>query len=189
LVTRLPESGKGARFSTTRRQGGFTFLVVLAIIAIMGIGLMAVNEVWATAKQREKEQELLFIGHQFREAIRQYSQNNPAGKQIQIYPKALEELLLDPRYPNVRRYLRKMYTDPMTGKDEWGVMKYPGGGIYGVYSLSEEEPIKRDNFDLEDGAFKDASRYSAWAFNYKSQLAASSPAITNSMKTTTPVMR
>jgi type II secretory pathway pseudopilin PulG len=187
LVTRLSESGNGARFPATRRQGGFTFLVVLAIIAIMGVGLMAVNEVWATAKQREKEQELLFIGHQFREAIRQYSQNNPAGKQVQTYPKALEELLLDPRYPNVRRYLRKMYTDPMTGKDEWGVLKHPGGGIYGVYSLSEEAPIKRDNFDLEDGAFKDASRYSAWAFNYAAQVAASSPvAATNGKITIQP---
>lgn len=189
MVTHLRESGNGARFSITRGQGGFTFLVVLAIIAIMGVGLMAVNEVWATAKQREKEQELLFIGHQFREAIRQYSQSNPAGMQVQTYPKALEELLLDPRYPNVRRYLRKMYADPMTGKEEWGVLKHPGGGIYGVYSLSEEAPIKRDNFDLEDGAFKDASRYSAWAFSYKPQLAASGPAMANNVKSTTPVMR
>lgn len=181
-MTRLP--------ATARRQGGFTFLVVLAIIAIMGIGLMAVNEVWSTARQREKEQELLFIGHQFREAIRQYSQNNPAGKQVQTYPKALEELLIDPRYPNVRRYLRKMYIDPMTGKNEWGVMKYPGGGIYGVYSLSEDAPIKRDNFDVQDSAFKDAARYSAWIFNYasQSQVAASSPAVANNGNITMPAM-
>jgi type II secretory pathway pseudopilin PulG len=170
--------------ATERRQGGFTFLVVLAIIAIMGTGLMAVNEVWATAKQREKEQELLFIGHQFREAIRLYSQNNPAGKQVQTYPKALDELLLDPRYPNVRRYLRKIYTDPMTGKDEWGLLKYPGGGIYGVYSLSEDAPIKRDNFDAMDSAFKDAARYSAWVFNYAAQVAASSPAAATNGKIT-----
>jgi type II secretory pathway pseudopilin PulG len=169
----------GSRSRARRKQGGFTFLAVLAIIVIMGIGLMAVNEVWATAKKREKEQELLFIGHQFRDAIRQYSQNNPMGKQIQVYPKSLEELLLDPRYPNVRRYLRKIYIDPLTGNNEWGLLKYPGGGIYGVYSLSEDAPIKRDNFDMDDMAFKGMTQYSAWIFSYKAQLAASSPAVAN----------
>ena len=157
---------------------GFTFLILLAIIAIMGIGLLEVNEIWSTTVQREKEQELLFIGHQFRQALEQYNQNSPKGVQVQKYPGALEDLLIDPRYPEARRYLRKIYIDPMTGKDEWGLQKYPDGGIYGVYSLSKDEPIKHDNFDLVDAGLKNAKQYSSWIFAYSPQLGASSPAAT-----------
>ena len=159
-----------------RRMEGFTFLILLAIVTIMGIGLLEVNEIWATTRKREKEQELLFIGHQFRQAIEQYYKNSPKGTQVQKYPGGLEDMLIDPRYPEARRYLRRIYTDPMTGKDEWGLQKYPDGGIYGVYSLSTDEPAKHDNFDLVDAGFKGAKQYSSWIFAYSPQLSASSPA-------------
>jgi type II secretory pathway pseudopilin PulG len=170
----------GARFRTAypRRMRGFTFLVLMAIIVIIGIGLLEVNEIWATTRKREKEQELLFIGHQFRQAIQQYEKNNPKGNRIGIYPARLEDMLLDPRYPEARRYLRKIYIDPMTGKDEWGLLKHPDGGIYGVYSLSEEAPIKHGNFDLEDAGFQGATGYTGWKFVYSPQ-PASSPVATN----------
>jgi type II secretory pathway pseudopilin PulG len=156
-----------------RHMGGFTFLALMAIIVIMGLGMLEVNEIWATTVKREKEQELLFIGHQFRQAIQQYSQNGPRGSLIRTYPADLADMLLDPRYPNTHRYLRKIYTDPMTGKDEWGLLKYSNGGIYGVYSLSDDAPLKRDNFDVADAGFRGAARYSAWIFAYS--LPASSP--------------
>jgi type II secretory pathway pseudopilin PulG len=166
-------------WTMTRQYEGFIFIGLLAIIAMIGVGLLAVNEIWSTARQREKERELLFIGHQFRRAIMQYSLNGPQGKSIQTYPMALQDLLLDPRYPNMQRYLRKIYTDPMTGNNEWGLLKNPNGSIYGVYSLSEDEPIKTDNFDMEDAYFKDATKYTSWAFSYRLPLNASSPAMTN----------
>jgi len=166
--------------SFRRSIEGFTFLVVLALIVIMGVGLLAVNEIWSTARMREKEQELLFIGHQFRQAIQQYSASNPKGAQVQTYPMSLDDMLVDPRYSNIHRYLRKIYIDPMTGNDEWGLRKYPNGGIYGVYSLSDGVPIKRDNFDLVDANFKGAAQYYSWIFTIGSQVSASSPAVTSS---------
>lgn len=171
---RCARSVSGLR--TRRHMGGFTFLILLAIVAIMGIGLLEVNELWSTTVQREKEQELLFIGHQFRQAFEQYNKNSPKGIQMRKYPGTLEDLLIDPRYPEARRYLRRIYTDPMTGKDEWGLQKYSDGGIYGVYSLSKDEPVKHDNFDLVDAGFKDAKQYSSWIFAYNAQLGTSSPA-------------
>ncbi len=163
-----------------RPMSGFTFLGVLMIIAIMSIGLLAVSEVWNIARKREKEQELLFVGHQFREAIKMYCTRGPRGSQIQIYPMYLEDMLKDPRYPNTRRYLRKIYTDPMTGTNDWGLLKNPNGSIYGVYSLSDGTTIKQDNFDLADAGFVGKSNYADWKFTYTpvQPQAASSPAKT-----------
>jgi type II secretory pathway pseudopilin PulG len=160
-------------------MGGFTFLGLLMIIAIMSIGLLAVSEAWSFARKREKEQELLYVGHEFRQAIKLYCTRGPRGSQIQIYPMSLEDMLKDPRYPNTRRYLRKIYTDPMTGTEDWGLLKNPNGSIYGIYSLSEDATIKRDNFDLVDVSFKGKTNYSDWKFIYTPTVATSSPNITN----------
>ncbi|MBI3902537.1 MAG: type II secretion system protein [Nitrosomonadales bacterium] len=156
----------GSRLPPVRYMGGAIFMGMLAVVAIMSIGLFAVGDIWSTTRQREKEQELLFIGHQFRSAIEAYSQNDPRGKQVQTYPMYLEDMLVDPRYPNAHRYLRKIYIDPMTGKNEWGLLKNSNGGIYGVYSLSEDVPIKSDNFDMADAGFSGAKQYSSWTFTY-----------------------
>ncbi len=160
-------------------MNGFTFLGLLMVIAIMSIGLLAVSEIWSIARKREKEQELLFVGHQFRQAIRLYCTHGPRGSQIQEYPMNLEDMLKDPRFPNMRRYLRKIYTDPITGSNEWGLMKNPNGSIYGVYSLSEDRAMKRDNFDFSDVSFKGKETYSDWKFIYTPTPAASSPKATN----------
>jgi hypothetical protein len=76
--------------------------------------------------------------------------------------------------------LRKIYVDPISGNTDWGIVKSPNGGIYGVYSLSEEEPIKHSNFSLADIGFEGKTKYSEWAFTYVKTLNASAPAATNS---------
>ena len=147
------------------RQAGFTYLGVLLLVAILGASLAATGEVWSTVQQRQKEQELLFIGHQFREAIRLYYERSPGG--AKRYPRKLEDLLQDDRYPTTQRYLRKLYFDPLTGKQEWGLLKAPDEGIAGVYSLAPGTPLKVDNFGEKDAAFKGARRYSRWQFGYQ----------------------
>jgi len=168
---------KSSKFSiggAPNKIGGFTFIGLMVIITIMGIGLLSVGEVWHVAQKREKEQELLFIGNQFRLAIKLYKKHTPPTNRLQIYPNDLEDLVKDPRYPSTQRYLRKIYLDPLTGKPEWGVVKTPSGGIYGVYSLSEETPIKQNNFRPVDQNFEGKTKYSDWVF-----LPASAPVATN----------
>ena len=46
------------------------------------------------------------------------------------------------------RHLRRLYKEPITGQDEWGLVEAPGGGVMGVYSRSEDEPIKTGNFSI-----------------------------------------
>lgn len=147
-----------------RREGGFTYLVLLAIVAVMGVVLATVGEVWHTALKREKEQELLFVGDQFRRALNLYHLHTP-GK-ARPYPMSLDDLLKDPRAPGVQRYLRKIYADPLTGSTQWGLIKGPNGEIFGVHSLSEEEPVKKSGFSLAYSAFEGRKKYSDWVFMY-----------------------
>ncbi len=142
-------------------QQGFSYIGVLILVAIMGVMLAATGDMWQTTQQREKEDELLFAGHQFRQAIQRYYQQSPGQKS---YPKVLGDLLQDPRLPAMRRYLRRIYYDPMTGTSDWGLVTGPSGEIYGVYSKSDAEPLKKANFGYADSTFEGATKYSQWQF-------------------------
>lgn len=153
---------RSKRFRAHRRERGFTYFGVLVLVVMMGIALASAGEVWHTLQQREKEQELLFIGHQFRLALKRYADHTPAKSRRA--PLRLEELLKDPRYPGIERYLRKIYLDPVTGRPEWGLITGPGGEIVGVHSLSDGEPLKKGHFDLADKHFEGSMKYSDWVF-------------------------
>lgn len=144
--------------------GGYTYISLLVIIAIMGVVLGAAGDVWRMTMKREKEQELLFVGNQFRRAIELYYEHAP--EQGRRYPGSLEDLLMDPRYPSIQRYLRKIYPDPVSGSDKWGLVKGPTGEILGVYSLSEDEPVKKMNFNLVDKQFEGQTKYTGWVFRH-----------------------
>jgi type II secretory pathway pseudopilin PulG len=143
-------------------QSGFAFFLLLAFVAVMGIGLAAVAQVWSTAVQRERERELLFIGSQLRAAVAQYYNESPGAKQ---YPRTLDDLLEDKRFPTSRRHLRRVYIDPMTGKAEWGLVRYQGF-LIGVHSLSEGTPVKSALFDPSDILLTGAAHYTEWRFVY-----------------------
>lgn len=144
------------------RQHGFTYVGVMVLLIVMGILLASTGEVWYLAQKREKEKELLFIGHQMRQALALYYAHTP--NLARRYPLSLEELLKDPRYPGTQRYLRKIFIDPITGSAQWGLIKGPSGEILGVHSLSEEEPAKKSNFSLADKHFENKKKYSEWVF-------------------------
>ena len=145
-------------------QRGFTLVAMLIATAIIGLGLAAVGEVWSKARQREKEQELLFVGNQFRQAIADYYERSPGG--AKQYPRELQDLLQDRRYATTQRYLRRIYADPMTGKPDWGLIQAPEGGIMGVYSQSRESPVKSAGFAWFNPGFENAPTYGQWQFAY-----------------------
>ena len=156
------------------RQMGFTYLGVLFAVAILGAVLGSTAVIWHTQVQRDKEQELLYIGHAFRNAIASYYEKTPGTNKQ--YPKKLEDLVDDKRQARLLRHLRKVYVDPMTGKKEWGLVTGQDAGIIGVYSLSKRAPIKSGKFDEEDREFVSASTYADWKFQHKPQLSAPTPA-------------
>lgn len=150
---------------THRHETGITYLAVLLVVAIMGAGLAATGMIWHTVQQREKERELLFIGNQFRTAIMLYYENTPGPNKQ--YPQNLHDLLKDERHSSMQRYLRQIYVDPMTRKKEWGLVTAPTGGITGVYSLSNEPPLKTGGFAEKDRTLEGKGKYSEWQFLYQ----------------------
>jgi type II secretory pathway pseudopilin PulG len=143
-----------------RPAQGFTYLGALLGVAIVGAGLAATGEIWSHARQREKEAELIWIGAQFTQAIGLYYQRSPGA--VKRYPSKLEDLLEDRRYPTTQRYLRKIYTDPLSGKPAWDLIPAPGGGIMGVRSFSTAKSIR---------VMKSGATYSAWRFVYEPPVA------------------
>ena len=144
-----------------RRQGGFTYIGLLMVVVIMGLMLTVASRVWSTTEQRERETQLLWVGHEYRLAIASYFAH---GHQ---YPATLQQLVLDDRQPVPLHHLRKLYFDPMTGQPDWTLVMTPGGnGIMGVASSSQRAPIKRLGFDVIDDSFKDKDCYCGWRFIY-----------------------
>jgi type II secretory pathway pseudopilin PulG len=141
-------------------QRGFTYLGLIFAVAVLGITLATVGVVWSTQIRREKEMGLLFAGDQIRAAIGRYRM---AGG---VYPQELADLVDDKRSPVPRRFLRRIYLDPMTNTTDWELVMAPEGGIMGVVSRSKDNPIKVANFSISDAAFEKAECYCEWKFVY-----------------------
>lgn len=146
-------------------QRGATLMVVLVIMVILGLTAGISGKTWKTVMQKAKEEELLFVGNQYRRAIEGYYTKGHGGR-AGIYPSQIDYLLKDPRSLQTLRHIRRIYPDPMTGGD-WMLIKDEGGRIKGVYSSSSLEPFKKDGFTKEYESFKDASAYSDWKFVYE----------------------
>lgn len=148
--------------SHATRVRGFTYLVVLFALSLIGLSLAAAGTVWSTVAAREREQQLLWTGNEFRRAIASYYRSAPQG--LRAYPQDLAELVEDRRSPVLRRHLRRIYADPMTGRADWQVIRLADGAILGVASASNLRPLKRANFDPDNAAFVDAKCYCEWRF-------------------------
>jgi type II secretory pathway pseudopilin PulG len=150
------------RFGHSNR--GFTYLGLLFAVVLAGIALALTAQVARTVNQRAREAQLLFAGGQIRDAIRRYYEESPGA--LRNYPRRFEDLLSDPRFPNTRRHLRRLYPDPMTGRFDWVIERAADGGIAGVHSTSLDRPLKIAGFGAGVD-FDGAKKYSEWIFVYQ----------------------
>jgi type II secretory pathway pseudopilin PulG len=152
-----------------QNERGFTYLIVIFLVAVMSIITVRALENILTAERREKESALLEVGQIYLSAIRSYYENSPGS--IKQYPvksstgDPFAALLLDARTTRPQRHLRRHFRDPVTASKEWGIV-YSGDFIVGVYSLSANQPLKLEGFPIELAAFSHAKTYSAWRFIY-----------------------
>lgn len=145
---------------------GFTYVGLLLFIAITGIVLSVAGMCWQYQVRAEKEKQLLFVGAEFRNAIDSYYASTPDVSKV--YPTSLNDLLLDKRLPTIKRHLRKIYPDPMTGKTDWRFVTQQGR-IVGIYSQSKLTPFKKRGFDLADAGFSGSKSYHDWVFKFSDE--------------------
>jgi type II secretory pathway pseudopilin PulG len=146
-----------------RRQQGFTYLGLIILITIIGMVGALTLRADALLRRAAAEEELLEIGAEFSAALQSYAAVTPGGQPA--LPPGLGQLLRDPRFPEPRRHLRRIFVDPMTGKAEWGIVLADGDtGVLAVYSLSDAQPLKIANFDARFANFGNKKRISDWKF-------------------------
>jgi len=144
------------------RQRGVMLVGLLILMFLSAVLAMAGMEVWATTRQRDREAELLFVGDQYRQAIRRYYFAAGSGQTREL-PAKLEDLLNDTRFPVPVQHLRRIYPDPITGSTDWG-LAMRGDRIVGVHSLSETAPIKQTGFEKVNATFEARTAYKDWVF-------------------------
>jgi len=103
-----------------RKDGerGFALLLVFLMAAAVALLLYRQMPRVAFESEREKEQLLQDRGHEYVRGIQLYYQA------FHKYPAKIEDL----ENTNNKRFLRRRYIDPMTGKDEWRLIHVNAAG-------------------------------------------------------------
>jgi type II secretory pathway pseudopilin PulG len=155
----------GSRMYMAGTQRGFTLLAVMAAMFLLALGTQKVMFVLSQQAQREREAELLQVGAAFAQAIGAYYESSPGT--VKRWPANLNDLVDDKRFVGMRRHLRRVYMDPITRSEEWGLVRASDGGIEGVYSLSDASPIRSGALTVGELRLPAASRYTDWQFVYQ----------------------
>ena len=144
-------------------QRGLVLVGLLIVIALLGVAAVRLSEAASTSAQRERENQLLWVGQQYRMALDSYYRMTPGP--IKHLPVQLTDLLLDPRFPQPVRHLRQLYPDPIQPDIPWGIVRQ-GNQIIGIYSQSDGVPFRQANFPQGLESFEGAGHYSNWMFIY-----------------------
>ena len=115
---------------TEKKAGerGFALLIVFLLAAAIGLMLYQQMPRVAFESERDKEQLLIDRGEQYKRAIYLYMQVNKR------YPARIEDL----ENTNDKRFLRRRYIDPFTGKNEWRLIHTNGVAL--TDSLVQKPP-------------------------------------------------
>lgn len=150
-------------------ESGFVLIGVLIVLALAALGAVQTGQRLTDTRQRSNEDELLYIGEQYRQAIESYWRMSPGP--ARSLPGRLEDLIQDPRFAQPRRHLRKVYPDPLAPRVPWGELR-SNNALIGVYSNAPGVPFKQAGFTAEQIGFANAQRYADWHFVVKPTLPA-----------------
>jgi type II secretory pathway pseudopilin PulG len=145
-----------------RRQAGFTYLWLLAALAVLGLFLAVVGPMWAMQAQREREGDLLRVGTAYAQAIERYYAMSPGG--VKTMPRRVDDLLLDPRFVLPVRHLRAAYLDPIDPSHAMEPILGADGQLIGVRSTSDQAPLRRIEWTDGRHVIAPAEHYRDWQF-------------------------
>jgi type II secretory pathway pseudopilin PulG len=143
-------------------SAGFTYVWVLATLAVVSVGLAAMGTMHSAQAEREREQDLLRIGTLYAQVVASYHRVSPGSEKR--YPPSIEALLLDTRFVGTVRHLRKAYTDPLQPGHPLVAVLGPDGTVRGVHSTSQSQPLRQQPLDLGVTRLPAATQYSQWLF-------------------------
>jgi len=89
-------------------------------VFVLSLGALIAMPVWQTELQREKEEELIFRGKQYAEAVRIFVKKNPGR-----FPASLKDLL-------DKKCIRRLYKDPFGPDGQWNVILASTGASTGA---------------------------------------------------------
>lgn len=100
---------------SSRQQAGYNLVMLMVLLTVLNIMVAATLPAWSAVIRRDKEEELVFRGLQYAEAIRLFTQR------FQRPPVRLEELIeVQPRS------IRQLWKDPMTESGKWALIPLQG---------------------------------------------------------------
>src|SRR5258708_807394 len=115
---RMNRDRKGAPPPPTANHG-WALLFVMLMAAMFIIGASTVLPKAAFEVRRQREQDLMNRGLDYRRAIQLYF------RKFRKYPARLEDL----ESTNQLRFLRRRWKDPLTGSDEWRLLHMNAAGM------------------------------------------------------------
>ncbi len=112
-------------------QRGFGYIAVIFIALVLATFSGVAYEQLDTVMRRDKENEWMFVGKQYQQAIKSYYNQSPDG--LKELPASVDDLVKDRRFISATHHLRRLYADPITGGD-WLILTNEEGRIKGVVS-------------------------------------------------------
>ena len=119
-------------------ESGFTIVGLLLAVLAVNIALGVAMTTWVDIDRRAREAELIWRGNQYVRAIECYRAASGG-----LLPELMEDLVKE-------NCIRRLYKDPMTRDDEWGLRCYQdepddtswcGQNVWDVYTKHEGKAL------------------------------------------------
>ncbi len=131
---------------------GLTALLVAAFAFALMLGTSGFQTYWS------KERRVVAAADEIVMALKIYRDASPGT--AKEFPLELANLMRDPRMLADKGYLATLPVDPITLKQEWGVVRNKNNQVIGVHSLSNDSPTLFATFV----SLRGGEKYSGWTF-------------------------